>query len=133
MRGATGRHPLLDTLRLPTDVHRLPVRQLPALASELRDFLQNGIATRPDRLPAALTNVELAVALHYVFDARIDRIVWDGGHEAWPHEVLSCWGDNWLANCPPPARHPFIRRADSAYHAGPLGHASTAVGAALGM
>src|SRR5215472_12026391 len=121
MRGATGRHPLLDTLRLPTDVHRLPVRQLPALASELRDFLQNGIATRPDRLPAALTNVELAVALHYVFDASSDRIVWDGGHEAWPHEILTCLGDSWAGGRPPLGRPPFIRSADCAYHAGPLG------------
>ena len=127
------RYPLLDTLQLPTDVRRLTLGQLPALGAELRDFLRHGIATRPDRLPAALTNVELAIALHYVFDARLDRIVWDGGHEAWPHEILTCLGDSWAGSRAPLDRPPFIRSADCAYHAGPLGHASTAIGAALGM
>jgi 1-deoxy-D-xylulose-5-phosphate synthase len=132
MSGATERYPLLDTLHLSTDVRRLPPGQLPALAAELRDFLRHGIATRPDRLPAALANVELAIALHYVFDGYTDRIVWDGGHHAWPHEVLTCWGDR-RQNTRPSGRRPFTQRADSDYHAGPTGHASTAIGAALGM
>lgn len=127
------RYPLLDTLQLPTDVRRLPLKQLPALAAELRDFLHHGIATRPDRLPTALSNVELAVALHHVFDMRIDRLVWDGGCEAWPHEVLTCRGENWLGNRPPAPRHPFIQRSDCGFHTCPPGHASTAIGAALGM
>lgn len=127
------RYPLLDTLQLPTDVRRLPLKQLPALAAELRDLLRHGIATRPERLSAALTNVELAVALHHVFDMRIDRLVWDGDHEAWPHEVLTCWGDSWVGNRPPAARRPFIRRSEGGFRTCPPGHASTAIGAALGM
>jgi 1-deoxy-D-xylulose-5-phosphate synthase len=132
MSGATERYPLLDTLHVPTDVHRLPVAQLPALATELRDFLRHGVATGPDRLPAALANVELAIALHYVFDACTDRMVWDGGHHAWAHEVLTSWGDS-RPNSPPAGRRPFIQRPGSEYHTGPSGHASTAIGAALGM
>jgi 1-deoxy-D-xylulose-5-phosphate synthase len=122
MRGATERYPLLDRLRLPTDVCHLGVSQLPALATELRDFLRSGMATRPDRLPAALTNVELAIALHYVFDASSDRIVWDDSREAWPYQVLSSVGGRWHGNRP--ARD---------YQAAPRGHASTTIGAALGL
>jgi len=116
MRSANSRYPLLHALESPADLRRLTVRQLPALATELRSFLRCNDATPAEHLPEVLAAVELAIALHYVFDTA-DRIVWDSGHQAWPHEVLTGRRD----------------RLRTAGQQGGLQPFCTAIGGALGM
>src|SRR5215472_18681333 len=113
MHGANDSYPLLHSLELPADLRNLTVRQLRPLAAELRSFLQRNVITPPQHLAAGLATVELAIALHYVFETPGDRLVWDGGHQAWPHQVLT-------------------GRRDRLHSLGqPGGHSSTAIGAAI--
>src|SRR6516164_8061853 len=84
-----GTHPLLDTIRSPADLRALPASDLPQLAVELREFLIQSVSTRGGHFAAGLGTVELTIALHYVFDTPHDRLVWDVGHQAYPHKVLT--------------------------------------------
>src|ERR1700760_2139471 len=85
----TGQYPLLDTIDTPDDLRQLSPAKLPDLAQELREFLIQSVSTRGGHFAAGLGTVELTVALHYVFNTPYDRIVWDVGHQAYPHKVLT--------------------------------------------
>ena len=82
-------YPILDTLESPSDLRALPESKLVALADELRDFLIHTVSTRGGHFAAGLGTVELTIALHYVFNTPEDRLVWDVGHQAYPHKVLT--------------------------------------------
>ncbi len=81
--------PLLDRVCSPADLRALPPADLPLLADELRQFLIRTVATRGGHFAAGLGTVELTIALHYVYDTPRDRLVWDVGHQAYPHKVLT--------------------------------------------
>jgi 1-deoxy-D-xylulose-5-phosphate synthase len=83
------RYPLLATIDSPADLRRLPESQLEPLARELRDFLVHTVSQMGGHFAAGLGTVELTVALHYVYDTPRDRLVWDVGHQAYPHKVIT--------------------------------------------
>ena len=82
-------YPLLDAIASPADLRALPERELVAVADELREFLIHTVSTRGGHFAAGLGTVELTIALHYVYDTPHDRLVWDVGHQAYPHKVLT--------------------------------------------
>src|SRR3984957_3843908 len=82
-------YPLLETIASPADLRKLPAAKLTELAQELRQFLIHSVATRGGHFAAGLGTVELTIALHYIFDTPEDRLVWDVGHQAYPHKVLT--------------------------------------------
>src|SRR6516225_7252639 len=89
MTGPNGKNPLLNTIETPADLRRLNPAKLPALAQELREFLIQSVSTRGGHFAAGLGTVERTIALHYVFNTPYDRLVWDVGHQAYPHKVLT--------------------------------------------
>jgi 1-deoxy-D-xylulose-5-phosphate synthase len=126
-------YPLLDTIRSPADLRKLPASRLPALARELREFLIQTVATRGGHFAAGLGTVELTIALHYVFDTPVDRIVWDVGHQAYPHKVLTGRRDRLHTIKQKDGLAPFPTRAESVFDTFGVGHSSTSISAALGM
>src|SRR4029077_7634706 len=124
---------LLRSIDSPADLRALPERRLKDLASELREFLIHTVSTRGGHFAAGLGTVELTIALHYIFNTPHDRLVWDVGHQAYPHKVLT--GRRALA---PTIKQqgglaPFPNRAESEYDTFGVGHSSTSISAALGM
>ena len=125
--------PLLEQIRTPADLRRLPRARLAAVARELRDFLIESVSRSGGHFAAGLGTVELTVALHYVYDTPEDRIVWDVGHQAYPHKIL-CGRREQLATIRQwGGLAPFPRRSESEYDTFGVGHAGTSIGAALGM
>ena len=126
-------YPLLDQIETPSDLRRLKVEELPALCAEIRYFMLSTLSSIPGHLGANLGAVEITVAMHYVFDTPHDRIVWDVGHQAYVHKILTgrrrdfhtlrTWGG--LAGFPIPS--------ESEYDTFAAGHASNSISAALGM
>jgi 1-deoxy-D-xylulose-5-phosphate synthase len=127
------KYPLLAAIATPADLRRLPVGKLPAVARELRDFLIHSVSTRGGHFAAGLGTVELTVALHYVFDTPHDRLVWDVGHQAYPHKVLTGRRDRLHTIKQDGGLAPFPSRAESEYDTFGVGHSSTSISAALGM
>ncbi|HET7756805.1 MAG TPA: 1-deoxy-D-xylulose-5-phosphate synthase N-terminal domain-containing protein, partial [Steroidobacteraceae bacterium] len=125
--------PLLAAIGSPADLRRLPVAKLPALARELRAFLIRTVSTRGGHFAAGLGTVELTIALHYVYDTPRDRLVWDVGHQAYPHKVLTGRRDRLHTIKQGGGLAPFPSRAESEYDTFGVGHSSTSVSAALGM
>ncbi|MCC7462965.1 MAG: 1-deoxy-D-xylulose-5-phosphate synthase [Gammaproteobacteria bacterium] len=125
--------PLLGAIESPADLRALPERDLPRLASELRDFLIQTVSTRGGHFAAGLGTVELTIALHYVYDTPHDRLVWDVGHQAYPHKVLTGRRDRLGTIKQLHGLAPFPARAESAYDTFGVGHSSTSISAALGM
>jgi len=125
--------PLLAAIESPADLRRLPVAQLPALADELRAFLIQTVSTRGGHFAAGLGTVELTIALHYVYDTPRDRLVWDVGHQAYPHKVLTGRRDRLHTIKQDGGLAPFPSRAESEYDTFGVGHSSTSISAALGM
>ena len=117
----------------PADLRKLPASKLPALSKELREFLIQSVSTRGGHFAAGLGTVELTVALHYVFDTPHDRIVWDVGHQAYPHKVLTGRRDQLHTIKQASGLAPFPSRAESEYDTFGVGHSSTSISAALGM
>jgi 1-deoxy-D-xylulose-5-phosphate synthase len=128
-----ARYPLLDSLRAPADLHGLGLAELSALAAELRDFLIHTVSTRGGHFAAGLGTVELTIALHHVFNTPHDRIVWDVGHQAYPHKVLTGRRDRLGSIKQKDGLAPFPNRAESEYDTFGTGHSSTSISAALGM
>jgi len=126
-------YPLLDAIASPADLRQLPVAKLPEVAQELRQFLIHTVSTRGGHFAAGLGAVELAVALHYVFDTPHDRLVWDVGHQAYPHKVLTGRRDRLHTIKQPGGLAPFPTRSESPYDTFGVGHSSTSISAALGM
>jgi 1-deoxy-D-xylulose-5-phosphate synthase len=133
MTGPSENPALLKSLDSPADLRRLPIAKLPALAAELRQFLIQSVSTRGGHFAAGLGTVELTIALHYVFDTPYDRLVWDVGHQAYPHKVLTGRRDKLSTIKQPGGLAPFPCRAESEYDTFGAGHSSTSVSAALGM
>jgi 1-deoxy-D-xylulose-5-phosphate synthase len=133
MTVALDKYPLLAEIASPADLRRLPLGQLPALCHELRDFLIHSVSTRGGHFAAGLGTVELTVALHYVYDTPSDRLVWDVGHQAYPHKVLTGRRDRLHTIKQDGGLAPFPSRAESEYDTFGVGHSSTSISAALGM
>jgi 1-deoxy-D-xylulose-5-phosphate synthase len=133
MTAPADKYPLLSTIESPADLRALPLEKLPALAAELRQFLIHTVSTRGGHFAAGLGTVELTVALHYVFDTPRDRLVWDVGHQAYPHKVLTGRADRLHTIKQDGGLAPFPSRAESEYDTFGVGHSSTSISAALGM
>jgi 1-deoxy-D-xylulose-5-phosphate synthase len=133
MTGPSDNLPLLASINSPADLRQLPVTQLPALAAELRQFLIRSVSTRGGHFAAGLGTVELTVALHYVYETPKDRLVWDVGHQAYPHKVLTGRRERLPTIKQPGGLAPFPSRAESEYDTFGVGHSSTSISAALGM
>jgi 1-deoxy-D-xylulose-5-phosphate synthase len=130
---ALDKYPLLAAIETPADVRRLALAKLPTLARELREFLIHSVSTRGGHFAAGLGTVELTVALHYVYDTPRDRLVWDVGHQAYPHKVLTGRRDRLYTIKQDGGLAPFPTRAESEYDTFGVGHSSTSISAALGM
>src|SRR5258707_7649973 len=126
-------YPLLDSIGTPADLRRLPTAKLTDLAQELRQFLIHSVSTRGGHFAAGLGTVELTIALHYVFDTPRDRLVWDVGHQAYPHKVLTGRRDRLHTIKQDGGLAPFPARHESEYDTFGVGHSSTSISAALGM
>jgi 1-deoxy-D-xylulose-5-phosphate synthase len=125
--------PLLDRVRLPRDLRQLAPEDLPRLADELRRETINAVAKTGGHLGAGLGVVELTVALHYVFDTPNDRLIWDVGHQAYPHKILTGRRDRIRTLRQGGGLSGFTKRAESEYDPFGAAHSSTSVSAALGM
>ena len=133
MTGSSALHPLLSGIQSPADLRALPEGQLALVCAELRDFLIRSVATRGGHFAAGLGTVELTVALHYVFNTPEDRLVWDVGHQAYPHKVLTGRRDRLHTIKQKDGLAPFPARNESPYDTFGVGHSSTSISAALGM
>ncbi|HEX4387590.1 MAG TPA: 1-deoxy-D-xylulose-5-phosphate synthase N-terminal domain-containing protein, partial [Steroidobacteraceae bacterium] len=133
MPAPPDKYPLLSTIDTPADLRKLPVGKLPAVACELREFLIQSVSTRGGHFAAGLGTVELTIALHYVFDTPRDRLVWDVGHQAYPHKVLTGRRERLHTIKQDGGLAPFPSRAESEYDTFGVGHSSTSISAALGM
>src|SRR6202046_4671941 len=127
------RYPLLETIASPADLRKLAATKLTDLAQELRQFLIHSVATRGGHFAAGLGTVELTIALHYVFNTPDDRLVWDVGHQAYPHKVLTGRRDQLHTIKQDQGLAPFPTRSESEYDTFGVGHSSTSISAALGM
>ncbi len=126
-------YPLLSQVELPADLRLLEEARLPQLATELRRFLIASVSKTGGHLAAGLGVVELSVALHYVFDTPDDRLVWDVGHQAYPHKILTGRRRAMATLRQKGGLSGFLRRDESVYDAFGAGHSSTSISAALGM
>ena len=124
---------LLNQINTPEDLRRLDVGQLPQLCDELRQFIVQELSVNPGHLASSLGVVELTVALHYVFDTPEDRIVWDVGHQAYGHKILTGRRDRFCTNRKLGGLRPFPSPEESEYDSFICGHASNSISAALGM
>jgi 1-deoxy-D-xylulose-5-phosphate synthase len=129
----TSKTPLLDRIRLPRDMKNLSAEQLRQLADELRTETINAVAVTGGHLGAGLGVVELTVALHYVFDTPADRLIWDVGHQAYPHKILTGRRDRIRTLRQGGGLSGFTKRAESEYDPFGAAHSSTSISAALGM
>jgi 1-deoxy-D-xylulose-5-phosphate synthase len=125
--------PLLDTVRFPEDLRRLDEEQLPQLAEELRRETIDAVSHTGGHLGAGLGVVELTVALHYVFDTPNDRLIWDVGHQAYPHKILTGRRDRIRTLRQGGGLSGFTKRAESKYDPFGAAHSSTSISAGLGM
>ncbi len=124
---------LLDAINNPKDLRKLKLNKLPQLAQELRDFIINIVAVKEGHLGASLGVVELTIALHYVFDTPNDLLVWDVGHQAYGHKLLTGRKDVFHTNRQFGGIAGFPNRDESIYDTFGVGHSSTSISAALGM
>ena len=124
---------ILDTINSPDDLKKVPEDDLIQLCKELREKIIDECSEHPGHFGAGLGVVELTVALHYVFNAPYDNIVWDVGHQAYPHKILTGRRDNFSTNRQYKGLSGFPKRSESKYDAFGTGHSSTSISAALGM
>jgi 1-deoxy-D-xylulose-5-phosphate synthase len=124
---------LLSKINNPTDLRKLPENQLPQLAQELRNFIIDIVSKKEGHLGASLGVVELTIALHYVFNTPKDLLVWDVGHQAYGHKILTERRDIFHTNRELNGISGFPKRDESIYDAFGVGHSSTSISAALGM
>ncbi|MEN9596305.1 MAG: hypothetical protein RL236_739 [Pseudomonadota bacterium] len=126
-------YPLLDKINSPIDVRKLEKDQLKQLSKEVREFLTKSVSVSGGHFSAGLGTVELTVALHYVFDTPSDKLVWDVGHQAYPHKILTGRKDRMTSIRAKNGLSAFPNRDESEYDAFGVGHSSTSISAALGM
>ena len=125
--------PMLDSVDFPADLRKLPENELETLADELRQFLLYTVGKTGGHFGAGLGVVELTIALHYVFDTPTDRLVWDVGHQTYPHKILTGRREQMHSLRKPDGIAPFPVRKESEYDTFGVGHSSTSISAALGM
>ena len=123
----------LNTINSPSDLKALPREALPEVCAELRDFIVSELSHNPGHLGSSLGVIELTVALHYVFDTPYDRLVWDVGHQAYAHKILTGRRDAFHTNRQFGGLAPFPTPAESEYDTCVSGHASNSISVALGM
>jgi 1-deoxy-D-xylulose-5-phosphate synthase len=126
-------HPLLETIHDPSDLRKLPREQLKTVASELRAYLLDSVSKTGGHLGSNLGTVELTVALHYVFNTPDDRLVWDVGHQTYPHKILTGRRDRMDTLRMLGGLSGFPMRKESEYDTFGTAHSSTSISAALGM
>jgi len=124
---------LLSGVNSPADLRRLAIETLPDLAEELRRFLIDVVSIRGEHLAAGLGAVELAIALHYTYQTPRDRLIWDGGHQAYPHKILTGRRGGLYTVKQPGGLAPFPCRTENRYDPFGVGHSGTSISAALGM
>src|SRR4051794_28225835 len=129
----TAATPLLDTINIPADLRHLDEKQLRQVADELRAETINAVAVTGGHLGAGLGVVELTVALHYLFDTPRDRVIWDVGHQAYPHKILTGRRDQIRTLRQGGGLSGFTKRAESEYDCFGAAHSSTSISAGLGM
>ena len=127
------KYPLLASLESPSDLRALPESALPKVCSELRGFIIDSLASNPGHFASSLGAVELTVALHYVFSTPEDKIVWDVGHQAYGHKILTGRRDRFHTNRKLGGLKPFPAPEESEYDSFIAGHASNSISAALGL
>ena len=125
--------PLLDIIDTPQDLRCLEKKQLPQVATELREFLLDSVGKTGGHFASNLGAVELTVALHYVYDTPEDHLVWDVGHQSYPHKILTGRKNQMHTMRQYGGLAGFPKRSESEYDAFGVGHSSTSIGAALGM
>ena len=125
--------PLLDLIDSPQDLRRLDKKQLPQVAAELREFLLESVGQTGGHFASNLGAVELTVALHYVYNTPEDKLVWDVGHQSYPHKILTGRKNQMHTMRQYGGLAGFPKRSESEYDAFGVGHSSTSIGAALGM
>ncbi|QDH14724.1 1-deoxy-D-xylulose-5-phosphate synthase [Oecophyllibacter saccharovorans] len=132
-RPVPGRYPLLDRVHVPSDLRNLSIEQLQTLADEVRHETVEAVAKTGGHLGASLGVVELTVAMHAVFNTPDDRIIWDVGHQAYPHKILTGRRDRIRTLRQPGGLSGFTRRSESPYDPFGAAHSSTSISAGLGM
>src|ERR1700755_1929196 len=129
----TAATPILDSIHSPADLRRLDEKQLRQLADELRAETVSAVAVTGGHLGAGLGVVELTVALHYLFDTPRDRLLWDVGHQAYPHKILTSRRDRIRTLRQGGGLSGFTKRDESEYDSFGAAHSSTSISAGLGM
>lgn len=127
------KYPLLDQIATPADLRKLDESQLPQVADELREYLLQSVSKSGGHLGAGLGCIELTVALHYCYETPHDRLVWDVGHQAYPHKILTGRRDRIGTIKKTGGLAPFPKRDESEFDTFGVGHSSTSIGAGLGM
>jgi len=125
--------PLLQNISYPSDLRKLKEDDLPQLCQELRQYIIDIVSSHPGHLGASLGVVELTVALHYVFNTPYDKLIWDVGHQAYGHKILTGRRDEFITNRTYKGISGFPKMSESEYDAFGVGHSSTSISAALGM
>jgi len=125
--------PLLSTIEFPSDLKKLKKEDLQQVCSELRQFIIDTVSVNGGHFGASLGVVELTVALHYVFDTPYDQLIWDVGHQAYGHKILTGRRKEFHTNRKYKGISGFPKRSESEYDAFGVGHSSTSISAALGM
>lgn len=133
MRTEPTTYNLLNTITFPEDLRQLSVEELPEVCKELRQDIIKEVSCNPGHFAASLGTVELTVALHYVFNTPYDRIVWDVGHQAYGHKILTGRREAFSTNRKFKGVRPFPSPEESDYDTFTCGHASNSISAALGM
>ncbi|MGO1001595.1 1-deoxy-D-xylulose-5-phosphate synthase [Lysobacter sp. CA196] len=127
------RYPRLSRIQVPADLRRFPEEELPAIAEELRAYLIEQVALVGGHFGAGLGVIELTVALHWLYETPVDRLVWDVGHQCYPHKILTGRRDDIHTVKQKDGVAPFPKRDESEYDTFGVGHSSTSISAALGM
>ena len=123
----------LDKIKDPSDLREMEIEQLAELAEEIRELLLKVTATNGGHLASNMGSVELTLALHHVYDTPNDRIVWDTGHQGYPHKIITGRADRFHTIRQEGGLSGFLKRTESPYDTFGAGHASTAISAAVGM
>ncbi|MEY8197956.1 MAG: 1-deoxy-D-xylulose-5-phosphate synthase [Colwellia sp.] len=126
-------YPLLSQINIPVDLRNMPQEQLTHISNELRSFLLNSVSKSSGHFASGLGTIELTVALHYVYNTPFDHLIWDVGHQAYPHKILTGRRDQLHTIRQKGGLHPFPWREESEYDTLSVGHSSTSISAALGL
>lgn len=128
-----SKYPTLTLANTPDELRLMPRESLPKLCQELREYLLNSVSQSSGHLASGLGTVELTVALHYVYDTPFDQLIWDVGHQAYPHKIMTGRRDRMSTIRQKDGLHPFPWRGESEYDVLSVGHSSTSISAALGI